>query len=183
MNWPSENCYGRTLSAAISFSRSVAVERECSTEFETVENLGRSFPNPKSPNWIYVIERAVETSPSEILNSYPTRGEGHEMRPVGLARCNGGASDFLYVGSKRRAGLRGRIRQHMSDNPNSQTYALKLGCWYPWKCRIHFRQYDLPNAPVGSKEDRFYGQVLQIIEDSISGELEPMFGKRGGNAK
>ncbi|WP_415232630.1 hypothetical protein [Pseudophaeobacter arcticus] len=156
---------------------------EFSTEFETVENLRRSLPNPNSPNWIYVIERATETSASETLNRYPTRGEGREPRPVGLARCNGGTSYVLYVGSKRRVGLRGRIRQHLSDNASSQTYALKLGCWYPWKCRVHFRQYDLPKSAIGSREDKFYGQVLQIIEDSISEELEPMFGKRGGNAK
>lgn len=78
-------------------------------------------------------------------------------------------SRVLYVGSST-TGLKSRIKQHIGDGP-ARTYALHLKHWFDGKYKITVRVY----------EDS--AEVLQIIEDAVSHELQPAFGKKGGNNK
>lgn len=78
-------------------------------------------------------------------------------------------SGVMYVGSST-TGVRKRIEQHIG-NGNKDTYALHLNKWFSGSYEIIINEYDV------SKE------VLQIIEDGISFDLRPAFGKRGGNNK
>jgi Uri superfamily endonuclease len=79
-------------------------------------------------------------------------------------------SSTLYVGSST-TGLMRRIKQHLGNGPKS-TYALHLSHWAAeQEIEIEILQYNVPR------------EVLQLIEDSISSELKPAFGKLGGNNK
>jgi Uri superfamily endonuclease len=78
-------------------------------------------------------------------------------------------SKVLYVGSST-TGLRKRIEQHQGKGPR-KTYALHLDFWFEGEYKLTILKYDV------SKE------VLQIIEDDLSTQLKPAFGKLGGNNK
>jgi len=79
-------------------------------------------------------------------------------------------SSTLYVGSST-TGLMRRVNQHLGNGPRS-TYALHLSHWTAeQEIEIEILQYDVPR------------EVLQLIEDSISTDLKPAFGKQGANNK
>ena len=76
-------------------------------------------------------------------------------------------SKFLYVGSST-TGIKKRLLQHLDEGPEG-TYALHMGHWFQGKFKVKIMTYNV-ELPV-----------LQIIEDSISFNLKPAFGKQGGN--
>lgn len=78
-------------------------------------------------------------------------------------------SPVIYVGSST-TGIKNRIEQHIG-NGHKGTYALHLSHWFKGQHRITFKVYDVPI------------EVLQIIEDALSHDLAPAFGKQGGNNK
>ncbi len=79
-------------------------------------------------------------------------------------------SCVMYVGSST-TGLKSRIKQHMGDTNSKGTHALHLKHWFDGEYTISVRVYD--ESP----------SVLQIIEDDLSYNLKPAFGKKGGNNK
>lgn len=79
------------------------------------------------------------------------------------------SSAVLYVGSST-TGVKKRIQQHLGSG-HKETYALHLSHWFDGNYKITVREYDVPN------------DVLQIIEDDLSDQLKPAFGKPGGNNK
>ena len=74
---------------------------------------------------------------------------------------------MLYVGSST-TNLSKRISEHLGRG-NKATYALHLEHWCKDKYRITVKVYDVAS------------EVLQIIEDALSFELKPAFGKQGAN--
>lgn len=94
-----------------------------------------------------------------------------EFKKLGARKCPklNAPSPILYIGSST-TGLRGRIEQHIG-NKHKNTYALHLTHWCENRCRLTVYQYDLPIA------------IVQIIEDSMSHDEKPAFGKTGGNNK
>jgi len=78
-------------------------------------------------------------------------------------------SSVMYVGSST-TGIRKRIKQHLGDGPKG-TYALHLKHWFNGKKKITIKVFSEPAA------------VIQIIEDALSHDLAPAFGKAGGNNK
>lgn len=78
-------------------------------------------------------------------------------------------SQVMYVGSST-TGVKKRIEQHLGDG-SAKTYALHLKHWFEGEYKITVKVYDEPI------------NVLQILEDALSYELQPAFGKRGGNNK
>jgi hypothetical protein len=78
-------------------------------------------------------------------------------------------SPVMYVGSST-TGIRRRIEQHLGDGPKG-TYALHLKHWFEGKHKITVKVFDEPI------------EVIQIIEDALSHDLSPAFGKSGGNNK
>ena len=79
------------------------------------------------------------------------------------------ASPILYIGSST-TGLKKRINEHLGNGSKS-TYSLQLKHWFKGKYRIKIKIYDEPI------------EILQIIEDNLSYQLKPAFGKQGGNNK
>jgi len=79
-------------------------------------------------------------------------------------------SNTLYVGSST-TGVKNRIRQHLGDG-HRRTSALHLQKWCEGNYQIRVLVY--PSIKQ---------QVLQIVEDSMSHELKPAFGKSGPNNK
>lgn len=78
-------------------------------------------------------------------------------------------SNILYVGSST-TNVKGRIKQHIEEGPK-KTYALHMKHWFKGKYKINILVY---NEPI---------EIIQIIEDNISNNLKPAFGKMGGNNK
>jgi len=75
------------------------------------------------------------------------------------------------VGSST-TGLKKRIKEHLGDGSKS-TYSLQLKHWFNGSYRITIKVYD----------DKISREVIQIIEDNLSHQLKPAFGKQGGNNK
>ena len=83
-------------------------------------------------------------------------------------------SNVLYVGSSS-TNLRSRLKQHLDQGPRS-TYALHMKTWdeeHRSDIEIEVRYYD----------ENLSRDVLQIIEDALRHELNPIFGKAGPNGK
>ena len=83
-------------------------------------------------------------------------------------------SNVLYVGSSS-TNLRSRLKQHLDQGPRS-TYALHMNTWdeeHHSNVEIEVRYYD----------KNLSRDVLQIIEDALRYELNPIFGKAGPNGK
>lgn len=78
-------------------------------------------------------------------------------------------SDVMYVGSSRK-NLKDRLLQH-AGHGYRKTFALHLKDWFTGQVKITVKEYDVSDS------------VLQLIEDSIAFDLNPAFGKRGGNNK
>ena len=78
-------------------------------------------------------------------------------------------SQIMYVGSSS-TGVKKRIQQHLGYGPKS-TYALHLNHWFKGQYQITIKVF----------EESL--EVIQILEDALSKELSPAFGKRGGNNK
>jgi len=79
------------------------------------------------------------------------------------------ASNIMYIGSST-TNLKKRIKEHMGEGHKS-TYSLQLKHWFYGKYQITVKLYD---------EDK---DVIQIIEDNLSYNLLPAFGKLGSNNK
>jgi len=76
----------------------------------------------------------------------------------------------MYVGSST-TGVDKRIKQHIGDGPKG-TYALHLRHWFDGEYTVTIKQYD-----------NKLREVIQVIEDDLSDQLKPAFGKQGGNNK
>lgn len=81
-------------------------------------------------------------------------------------------SSTLYVGSST-TGVMNRIKQHFGNGHKyKSTSALHLSHWAEdRKIKVEIMEYDVPR------------KIIQLIEDAISTELKPAFGKLGGNNK
>jgi len=113
---------------------------------------------------IYVIEE-IEGNIEKTFLEFSRYKEKKERK---CAKLNA-PSQVMYVGSST-TGVRKRIEQHLGDGHES-TYSLHLKHWFNGSHRITIKQYEVTK------------DVLQIIEDDLSDQLKPAFGKQGGNNK
>lgn len=113
---------------------------------------------------IYIIEE-IDGDPKNTYNMFVQYRQRKERK---CAKPNA-PSQVLYVGSSS-TGLRKRISQHLGDE-YKDTYSLHLKHWFKGKYKITVKVYDIER------------DVLQILEDALSFEKKPAFGKLGGNNK
>lgn len=113
---------------------------------------------------IYIF-RQLSGSPGETFDRF-LNFKSHNSRKCPKANA---PNWTMYVGSST-TGLKKRIAQHLGKGPEG-TYALHLEFWFEEAYEIEIKIYN---------ETR---EVLQIIEDDLSEELKPAFGKQGGNNK
>ena len=113
---------------------------------------------------IYVIEQMT----GDAEQTFKAFSDYKNTKQRKCAKLNA-PSNVLYVGSST-TGVKKRIQQHLGDG-HKETYALHLSHWFDGDYKITVREYDVPNY------------VLQIIEDDLSDQLKPAFGKQGGNNK
>ena len=113
---------------------------------------------------IYVIEE-IEGNIEKTFFEFSRYKEKKERK---CAKLNA-PSQVMYVGSST-TGVRKRIEQHLG-NGHESTYSLHLKHWFNGNYRIIIKQYEVTK------------DVLQIIEDDLSDQLKPAFGKQGGNNK
>ena len=137
-----------------------AKESSPTNEFE-FNNLS-SLDNIKQA--IYVIEEIG----GDIEETFLKFSRYKEKKERKCAKLNA-PSQVMYVGSST-TGVRKRIEQHLGDG-HVGTYALHMKHWFKGKYKITIKQYDVTK------------EVLQIIEDDLSDQLKPAFGKQGGNNK
>ena len=119
---------------------------------------------PKMQRAIYVI-KLIEGDITLTFNDFVSYKATKQRKCAKINKEN----DILYVGSST-TGLVNRLKQHLGYG-HSGTYALHLSEWFTGKITITIYEYI---------EDI---QVLQIVEDDLSHELKPAFGKQGGNNK
>ena len=113
---------------------------------------------------IYIIEEIEGNSE----NTFIELSKYKKLKQRACPKLNA-PSPVLYVGSST-TGVRKRIEQHLGEGAKD-TYALQLKHWFRGKYKITIKVFDQPK------------EVLQIIEDALSFELAPAFGKQGGNNK
>ncbi len=113
---------------------------------------------------IYMIEE-IDGSPEKTFIDFSHYKKSKERACPKL----NAPSRVMYVGSST-TGIKNRIEQHIG-NGYKGTYALHLSHWFTGQYRIIVKVYDVPI------------EVLQIIEDALSHDLAPAFGKQGANNK
>lgn len=111
---------------------------------------------------IYIFEEVG----GDIEGTFRQFSRYKELKERKCAKLNT-PSKIMYVGSSI-TGVKKRIEQHLGDG-HQGTYALHLKCWFTGNYKITIKQFEV------SKE------ILQIIEDNLSDQLKPAFGKQGGN--
>ena len=116
---------------------------------------------------IYIIEEVD----GDIYQTSTDFSEYKEKRERLCPKDNKAPSPIMYVGSSA-TNVRKRIEQHKGGG-NSKTYALHLKWWFKGEYKITIKEYP----------DDLDKRVLQIIEDNLSYNLKPAFGKKGGNNK
>jgi hypothetical protein len=79
-------------------------------------------------------------------------------------------SKIMYVGSST-TNLKKRIKEHIGDG-SKRTYSLQLKHWFKGEYKITIKIYDDISR-----------NVLQLVEDNLSCQLKPAFGKQGANNK
>jgi len=119
-------------------------------------------------NAIYVISREPETSDADAIKAQLVAFKKQSARKC--PKINTNISEVLYVGSST-TGVNKRLKQHLGYG-HEQTYAMQLCHWFSEEVHVSVFEYE------GVERD-----VLQLIEDAVSCELNPMFGKQGGNNK
>ena len=84
----------------------------------------------------------------------------------------------MYVGSST-TNLYKRIKEHQGYG-NAATYALNLKHWFKGTYRIWICEYKLVSNEPYQRDIR---NIIQLLEDAISYDLKPAFGKQGSNNK
>lgn len=130
---------------------------------------------------IYVIELDSETSPREVRNAFAA---ARDQKTLKLPQLNSSESATIYVGSscatgKRTDTLRSRLKQHLVS-AHDGTYALRLGEWAGTLTGgIYVSAWQYPEVATGEAGDRAARSTVLAVEDWLSQNLEPMFGRRG----
>lgn len=114
---------------------------------------------------IYIIKE-INGSSEETRFKFEQFKRNKEMA---CPKLNHNPSDVLYVGSSSKNVIN-RLKQHILGTHN-KTYALRLVNWFQGEYEIEIRTYKVPS------------NILQLIEDNLSHNLHPAFGKTGGNNK
>lgn len=121
---------------------------------------------------IYVIEE-VGGDPEVTFNNFSRYRMEQSKKDKNTRRsCSAlnAASRTMYVGSST-TGIGNRIRGHLGKG-HKGTYALQLDHWFEGKYKITIRDYgDLDRA------------IIQLLEDDLSYDMKPAFGKKGSNGK
>ncbi|VUD63036.1 hypothetical protein TDB9533_03161 [Thalassocella blandensis] len=125
------------------------------TELEDLDNIEKA---------IYIIEE-VE---GDAVETFATLCNYKKTKERACPKLNQ-PSRVMYVGSST-TGIKKRIEQHLGNGPSS-TYALHLKHWFRGEYKIRVKVFEEPF------------EVIQIIEDALSHDLSPAFGKSGGNNK
>ncbi|OHE03688.1 hypothetical protein [Sulfurimonas sp. RIFOXYB12_FULL_35_9] len=116
------------------------------------------------PIAIYIIEEIA----GNIEETFSKLKEYKNKKERNCPKLNN-ASSTLYVGSSI-TGLKKRIKEHIGYGSKS-TYSLQLKHWFKGNYKITIKVYD----------DKISREVIQIIEDNLSHQLKPAFGKQGSN--
>ncbi len=129
--------------------------------------INKNLDNLKGvTNAIYIIE----DESGDIDETYRAFAKYKKTKARKCPKLNNAPSKTLYVGSST-TDVRKRLEQHMGEG-HKATYALQLKHWNGQrKVKISIQEYDVPR------------DVLQIIEDAISFDLSPAFGKTGSNGR
>ena len=130
---------------------------------EVIINL-QDIENITCTRGIYIIEELN----GDKQKTYNAFAEHKRKEYVAMPKLNL-PSNILYVGSSRK-NLKSRLLQHAGQCYKG-TYALHLKNWFEGQIKITVKEYNVSDS------------VLQLIEDGISFELKPAFGKAGGNNK
>ena len=115
---------------------------------------------------IYIISKGFPLSTSHSLKEKLIGYKKSSNRKC--PKINDNLSEVLYVGSST-TGVKKRLEQHLGYG-HPQTYALHLCHWLDEEVRIQVFEYQSLSR-----------DILQLIEDAISADKIPMFGKKGGN--
>jgi Uri superfamily endonuclease len=116
------------------------------------------------PIAIYIIEEIA----GNIEETFSKLKEYKNKKERNCPKLNN-ASSTLYVGSST-TGLKKRIKEHIGDGSKS-TYSLQLKYWFRGNYKITIKVYD----------NEISREIIQIIEDNLSHQLKPAFGKQGSN--
>lgn len=146
------------IADATSAINSSVIKEEVITDVDCINSLDITAG-------VYIIEEVN----GDVNKTYQSFIEHKDKHYVAMPKSNA-PSKVLYVGSSRN-NLKQRLLQHAGYGYR-KTYALHLKDWFVGSIKITVRQYDTPSD-----------SVLQMIEDSIAFDLQPAFGKRGGNNK
>jgi len=113
---------------------------------------------------IYIIEEVG----GDVEETFNKLSQYKDLKKRKCPKLNA-PSKIMYVGSST-TNVQKRIEQHLGKGYYG-TYALHLNFWFTGNYKITIKQFNVSR------------DVLQIVEDSLSDQLKPAFGKQGGNSR
>ena len=164
----------------ISMNREVIIDDIDDYKTKDFENDFNTIGN----NIIYIISTnklpftydEVNEKFSDLKNEYKKKNLDYHISKINDKKIWENKRDIfcLYVGSKRD-NAKSRFKQHigLDDLKSRSTYSLWLKDWCPNNIKIHIAIYEF--------SPKINSESLQIIEDILWDEYEPLLGKRGAN--
>ena len=119
--------------------------------------------------YLYTFQIATEgVDASRLLAEY-RKARVEKVGGRAYARPHENASPYLYVGSSEK--IHQRLKEHLGFGAKG-TYALQLAYWAS-AVGIDV-EFECARYPQGTNKD-----VIQALEDTLWGDLSPMFGRQG----
>ncbi len=175
MVWPN-NLEPRFAELRREIDRAANAEPAWEARYNAV-NRGTDFtviPRQQDRVFLYIFQ--LSRGEPEVVCDELVRAKerGRTSLPKVINRAGRAFGRTMYVGSSI-TNISSRLRQHVGDLPRN-TSALKLATWFEdnadWSADVFVRGFDgLARAS------------LQLLEDTVANELDPLFGKRGGNGR
>lgn len=142
-------------------------------------NKNCPFTNCKTPV-LYTIELVDESKKKELIAIFNEFSSNNKSRIKGERiyhsqdNTSNNTSNYLYVGCSMEDYL-GRLKNHLGVRNSLGTYSLHLSKWdNNLDYKIEIKTYKIISS---SKLER---NLIEMIEQQIWDELQPVFGKRSG---
>ncbi len=145
---------------------------------ETIKEVCKGIDKHSTPV-IYRISVLSKDVQKDLISNYLSFHETNKKKQRSVDRYNtskfnGGSSLTLYVGSSSK--FKSRLERHLGKG-SIRTFALKINKWdnslsYKLKVQV-FKVESLNDSPISQN-------VLELIEQEVWEEHQPVFGKKSG---
>lgn len=152
-----------------------------SSQFRTLDSLktATTFLSKNDTPIVYIIELTDIEKRNNLLQVFKSFRQTNKTKEKSKTRLNQSRDNnrdaaTLYVGSST-GNFHSRLKDHLGLKTSHRTYALHLSKWdnnLEYTIRIKTYKIVFPTEPERA--------IVEIIEQQIWDQLQPVFGKRSG---